>query len=64
MCSQARFGDVEYALTFPFDRNLPASEVRRNLEDEYKLLAQCDAFKKAFDDHASLFKASPPCMCQ
>ncbi len=35
------------------------SDVHQMLEDEYKLLAQCDGFKKEFDRLAERFGVNP-----
>jgi hypothetical protein len=40
-------------LTQPEDESMRQSEVETVLRAEYRLLCQCDDFKKRFDDHAN-----------
>lgn len=39
-------------VTVPLDTQMAEGEVDAMLLAEYQLLCQCDAFKRAFDDHA------------
>ena len=52
---------MEYALTFPLNLEMTPYDVHQMLEDEFKLLAQCDAFKKEFDSLAEHFDVNPTC---
>jgi hypothetical protein len=39
-------------VTVPLDIQMAKGKVEAMLLAEYQLLCQCDAFKRAFDDHA------------
>ncbi|KAF9530864.1 kinase-like domain-containing protein, partial [Crepidotus variabilis] len=48
----ARFDDIEYAVTFPFDSSMSAGDVQDMLEAEFRLLALCNALQKEFNNMA------------